>query len=616
MEVFDCSGYATKVGIKCADGKTIMKDAFAADHGKVVPVVWQHRHDDIDNVLGHALLEVRPDGVYAYTKFNEETPQGKMAKELVKHGDLTAYSIFANDLVQKAKTVIHGVIREVSLVLAGANPEAIIDNVLIKHGDDDYQLIANEADIFMMQELSRDPIEFEIRHSDISGESLEHMFPKDATIGDVFNTLNEDQKNAVYTMLAAAVDDSLEHALPKDATIGDVFDTFTEEQKNVVYAILAAALEGNSDSLTQGVLNDNNEGGTNSMKVNAFDQSAIKNNKPAITHDQFKSLINEAVQAKAKFSEVFLAHATDYGIDDAEGYLFPDARSVTNPPDLVTRDMSWVSGVLNGTRHTPFSRIKSLSADLTADEARAKGYIKAVQKTDEVFPVMRRVTTPQTIYKKQKLDRDDILDITDFDVVAFIKAEMRLMLDEEIARAVLIGDGRAADSPDKILQDHVRSIYLDDDFYSLKVSIPAVANEDDMIEAMIRGMVDYEGSGSPVFYTTKQNIIDMLLIKDAVGRRIYNTETELAQVMGFSRIVSDVDAMKAISRVVGAETRDLVGIAVNLRDYIIGADRGGQISSFEDFDIDFNQYKYLMETRISGALTKYHSAVVFEKVRA
>ncbi len=594
MGEFDFSGYATKIGIKCADGRTILKDAFKDDHEKKVPLVWQHQHNSHRNILGHAILEHRDDGIYAYCSFNDNE-EGRNAKELVRHGDITSLSIYANNLVQKAKAVIHGVIREVSLVMAGANPEAIIDNVIIEHSDGTVQSLSDEVEIYMMQEIDLEPGVFEIKHSQTKLEETESQKAKESE---------------------AESEEALVHVIPEDATVGEVFDTLSEEQKNVVYAIIAAALEENTTSVAQSATDETNEGGDNSMKTNAFDQSAIREKKPVITHDQFRSMIQEAERTKTKFSEVFMAHADDYGIDDPNGYLFPDARAISATPEWVKRDTAWVNLVLNETRHTPFSRIKSLSADLTADEARAKGYIKANQKTDEVFPVMRRVTTPQTIYKKQKLDRDDVLDITDFDVVAWIKAEMRMMLDEEIARAVLIGDGRQADSADKIMQDHVRSIYLDDDFYTVKVSIPAAATEDDMIEAIIRGMVDYEGSGSPTFFTTKANIIDMLLVKDAVGRRIYSSEAELAQVMGFSRIVSDVDVMKAVSRVVGPETRDLIGIAVNLRDYVIGADRGGQITNFEDFDIDFNQYKYLMETRISGALIKYHSAVVIEKVRA
>lgn len=357
------------------------------------------------------------------------------------------------------------------------------------------------------------------------------------------------------------------------------------------------------------------------MKVNAFEGKEKDTKENTLTHDALRSIIQEAKDNKVdSLKDAVLKHAGTYGIDNIE-VLFPDARNVTNPPEFVKRDDSWVQGVLSGTRHTPFSRVKSITADITADEARAKGYIKGTQKKEEVFPVMTRQTSPTTIYKKQKLDRDDIIDITDFDVVAWLRTEMRMMLDEEIARAVLIGDGRAVDNPDKIKDGStdgvgVRPIYTDADFYSIKVTLPADITPQDSIDAILKAHIDYEGSGAPVFYTTKSALIDMLLVRDAMGRRLYNTETELATALGVSRIVSSVDVMKGVSRVVGANTLDLIGISVNLRDYVIGADRGGQVAMFDDFDIDFNQYKYLLETRISGALVRHNSAIVIEKIRA
>lgn len=542
---FDFSGYATKNDLKCADGRTIRHNAFKENDGQTVPLVWQHVHNTPDNVLGHALLENREDGVYTYCKFND-TPAGKNAKLLVQHGDITALSIFANKLIQKGTNVIHGAIREVSLVLSGANPGALIDNLSIAHSDGSYADSEEEAIIYTGLEISTDDLE----HAEDNQNGSK-------TVQDVFNTLNEEQKNVVYAMLAEVIDGDLEHS--------------------------------------------NNKGGNN-MKRNVFDQDLEQDQDTVLSHDQMKAIVEDAVKY-GSFRDSFMAHTQEYGIENID-FLFPDAKLVTNPPEWIKRDTSWVSGVLGGVKKTPFSRIKSMAADITADEARAKGYIKGTQKLEEVFPLLKRVTTPTTIYKKQKLDRDDIIDITDLDVVAWMKMEMRMMLDEEIARVILIGDGREVTDPDKISEDNIRPIAYDNDLYSHKVTVAPNISGATLIETMIRNRKHYKGSGTPTLYTTDQILIDLLLIKDKIGRRLYNTEAELASALRVKEIVV-VEVMES--------KPSLLGIFVNLNDYTLGADKGGQISMFDDFDIDFNQYKYLMETRISGTLTRPKSALVFER---
>lgn len=553
---FDFSGYATKNDLKCADGRTIRHNAFKENDGQTVPLVWQHVHNTPDNVLGHALLENREDGVYAYCKFND-TPAGKNAKLLVQHGDITALSIFANKLIQKGANVIHGAIREVSLVLSGANPGALIDNLSIAHSDGSYADSEEEAIIYTGLEISTDDLE----HAEDNQNGSK-------TVQDVFNTLNEEQKNVVYAMLAEVIDGDLEHSEDDD-----------------------------DDNLEH----SNNKGGNN-MKRNVFDQDLEQDQDTVLSHDQMKAIVADAVKY-GSFRDSFMAHTQEYGIENID-FLFPDAKLVTNPPEWIKRDTSWVSGVLGGVKKTPFSRIKSMAADITADEARAKGYIKGNQKLEEVFPLLKRVTTPTTIYKKQKLDRDDIIDITDLDVVAWMKMEMRMMLDEEIARVILIGDGREVTDPDKISEDNIRPIAYDNNLYSHKVTVAPNISGATLIETMIRNRKHYKGSGTPTLYTTDQILIDLLLIKDKIGRRLYNTEAELASALRVKEIVV-VEVMES--------KPSLLGIFVNLNDYTLGADKGGQISMFDDFDIDFNQYKYLMETRISGTLIRPKSALVFER---
>ena len=548
---YDFGGYATRNDLKCSDGRTIRKDAFKENDGDTVPLVWHHMHNDPANILGHAVLENREDGVYVYGKFNN-TESGINAKALVEHGDINRLSIHANGLVQKGKDVIHGSIREVSLVLAGANPGAFIDNIAIEHSDGSYTEDTSEAVISSGLELDFEDLE--MFHEDEPAKKSE-----DKTVADVFNSLSEEQKNVVYFMIGQALE------------AGDV--------------------EHSDDDYFY-------QGGER-MKVNVFDKTD-KENRETLSHSQIEAIISDA-QKCGSLKEAFLAHTEEYGIENIN-YLFPDAKTVTPTPEMIARDMAWVRGVIDGAKHTPFSRIKSTAADITAEEARAKGYIKGNLKKEEVIKLLKRVTTPTTIYKKQKLDRDDIIDITDLDVVAWLKAEMRLMLDEEIARAVLIGDGREVEDPDKINEENIRPIAKDNELYAHPVNLAPNVSGNSLVEAILRARKNYKGTGSPTLYTTEDIITDLLLIKDKIGRRLYPTEAELASALRVKSIVA-VEAMETMP--------NLLGILVNINDYTIGADKGGQVSMFDDFDIDYNQYKYLIETRISGCLTKPKSALVF-----
>lgn len=568
---YDFSGYATKNDLKCTDGRVIRKDAFKAGDGERVPLVWQHGHKEPSNVLGHAILENREDGVYAYGVFNQ-TSAGKDAKELVKHGDIKALSIYANGLVQKGSDVLHGIIREVSLVMTGANPGAFIDNVVIVHADGSDSELEDEAIIYTGLELSH-----EDEKEEESGE----------TVGDVFNSFSEKQKNVVYAMLAQV------------AAAGEDEDVKMEDQ------------ESDED------LKHSEDGGTNLMKRNVFDVTEEKP-RQSLTHEQFSAILVDA-QKSGSFKEAFLAHVATYGIENIE-FLFPDAKAVRSTPDMIKRETDWVYAVLDGAHHSPFSRIKSLAADITTDEARAKGYVKAALKKEEVIALLRRFTTPTTIYKKQKLDRDDIIDITDMDVVAWLKAEMRVMLDEELARAALISDGREADDEDKISETSIRPIWTDDDMYAHHIKLEAASTADDFVDAIVRARKHYKGSGSPTLFISTDILTDMLLLKSTGDdRRLYPTESELMAALRVSKIV-EVPQFEDLTRTIGEaleeETVELVAILVNMKDYTFGADKGGAVNMFDDFDIDYNQYKYLLETRVSGALTKPKSAVVIEVVQA
>ena len=568
----DFSGYATKANVKCTDGRTILPDAFKDNDGMTVPLVWQHMHDGPANVVGYALLENRKDGVYTWGFLNG-TESGKNSKLLLQHGDIKYLSVYANSLIEKSKVVIHGSIKEVSLVLAGANPGALIENVAMQHDDDgDIVNLEDEAIIW-------------------SGEELKHE-ESEETVGDVFNTLSEKQKEAVYVVVAELIDNYKESSEE------------TSEETVKTEEISQSAIEEGEETI---------------MKHNVFEGTENVNTqqRKILTHDEMATVFSEAKKlGSLKAAVDVMIHAGTYGIDNIS-YLFPDARAVTTTPEMVTRDMEWVSAVLDSTRKSPFSRIKSLYADITVETARALGYVTGNLKKEEVFAILRRTTDPQTIYKKQKLDRDDILDITDFDVVSWLKAEMQVMLKEELARAVLISDGRdpVTEVDDKIGETHIRPIWKDDDVYSHKVQVALTDTADEIIDAIITARVNYKGSGSPKLYTSTSFLTSMLLLKDSLGYRIYKTKAELEAALMVSGIV-EVPLMENQVREAGATDYTLLGIITNLKDYTIGADKGGQTTFFEDFDIDYNQQKYLYETRVSGALTKPKSALVIERATA
>ena len=596
---YDFSGYATKNNVRCADGRVIMPGAFKEQDHAVVPMVWQHDHMTPDNVLGHALLENRADGVYTYGFFNN-TPSAINAKECVKNGDVKALSIYANKLKHRGAEVMHGVIREVSLVLAGANPGAYIDTVMV-HSDDD-----DDTEDAYIKFVEPDNVLF---HSDDEPEPVEEKTdePEDA----LAHAEGDDKKK----------EDSMPATQPSasgsDKTVQDVIDTMNEEQKNVLYALVGmVADEGDEED---------------DVKHNVFEGD---DNMNALAHaEDFAEILRDA-KRYGSLKESALQHGYDdislddvlqhdatYGIEQID-YLFPDYKNVTNVPGFVSRDMSWVSKVMGAVSHTPFARIKTVFADITEDEARAKGYIKGKQKKEEVFTLLKRTTDPQTVYKKQKLDRDDVIDITDFDVVAWLKGEMRMMLDEELARAFLIGDGRLTSAEDKIQEAHIRPIWTDDDFYTIKadIELETTATEDDIAKAVIRAAIkarkDYKGSGNPTFYTTEDMLTNMLLLTDNEGRDLYDSVDKLAKKLRVKEIVT-VEVMEGQTRTpssgtLNGKTLTLRGIVVNLADYNVGADKGGSINLFDDFDIDYNQMKYLIETRCSGALIKPYSAIAVE----
>lgn len=570
---YDFSGWATRNNIKCSDGRTILRDAFKHNDGQTVPLVWNHQHNESANVLGHAVLENREEGVYAYCTFND-TEAGKNAKLLVEHGDVTALSIYANQLKQNGSNVMHGTIREVSLVLAGANPGAFIDSI-IRHGE----FCEDEAVIYTGENLT-----------------LEHADQKPSNKED---KAGEDNKG----------DGKVEGKDQK--TIKDVVDSMSEEQKNVLYALVGQALEGKE--MAQSAIEENNieDGGEQEMKHNVFEGKET-DNKNVLSHDAMETIFKDA-KRYGSLKESFLAHAETYGIKDIE-WLFPDAKNVNMPPDFIKRDDSYVQKVMRGVHHVPFSRIKSMHADITADQARAKGYIKGKLKKEEVFTLLKRTTVPTTIYKKQKLDRDDVIDITDFDVVAWLKMEMRMMLDEEIARAILVGDGRLSSDDDKINEMCIRPIATDADLYCVKakVSVGAAATEDEIAKAFIRTVIksrkEYKGSGSPTLFTTEDILTNCLLLEDKNGRIIYDTVEKLATALRVKEIVT-VEVMEGAKTKVEEQEKPLMALMVNLVDYYVGADKGGAVNMFDDFDIDYNQQKYLMETRCSGALVKPYSAI-------
>jgi len=590
----DFSGWATKVGLKCSDGRIIMPDAFKHQDQAIVPLVWQHNHNEPANVLGHAVLENRgEEGVYAFGFFND-TDSAKNAKTLVQHGDISSLSIYANGLVERSKQVFHGVIRELSLVLSGANPGALIDNITLAHGDGDLVTLEDEAIIYTgltlvhgeeetPDDTSPDP------DDDADDDSVEHS-AEEPTVQEVYDAMTPQQKDVVAFMVGAALEDSVEHSADDDSN---------DDPNN----------KPDPADLVHG--DDDNEKEGRHMTRNVFEQQngGKEENEHALSHDALAGIVSEAKKF-GSLKEAVEDYAFKHGIENID-VLFPDARNVTDTPEFDSRRIEWVADVLAATRKSPFSRIKSIMADLTYDDARARGYIKGNLKKEEWFGVSKRVTTPSTVYKKQKLDRDDIIDITDFDVVVWLKAEMRLMLEEELARAILIGDGRLIDDEDKIKDPMgalegagIRSILHDHDLYAATVTVDDSAEATDMVDAIVEGMSYYKGSGSPVFYTTLSTLTKLLLTRDQFLHRLWKTPAELASEMGVSAIVT-VEVMESEA--------DLVGIVVNLRDYTVGTDRGGDVNFFDDFDIDYNQYKYLYETRLSGALTKLRSAVVIKK---
>jgi hypothetical protein len=584
----DFSGYVTKANMKCGDGRTIMPDAFKDQDGTVVPLVWQHNHDEPENVLGHVLLKNVKDGVYGYGFFNS-TNQAVTAKTLVHHKDINSLSIYANQLMEKTKAVLHGVIREVSLVLSGSNPGALIDNVVLQHGNGDMITIEDEAVIYTGEQL--DQKKDDAKTGDEENNDVTHS-ADDPTVQDVYDSMSEDQKNVVAYMVGAALEDAAaQHSNDEAQHSGD----------------------GSEDN------NDDKEG-TASMRRNVFEQQNGKKGgeeeQHVLTHDAMRGIIQNA-EKLGSMKAAFEDYALEHGIENLD-LLFPDAKAVTQTPEFDSRRVEWVKGVINGTRHLPFSRLKTRSADITHDDARARGYIKGTLKKEEFFKLMQRVTTPKTVYKKQKLDRDDIIDITDMDVVAWMKAEMRLMLDEEIARAVLLGDGRAVDDEDKISDpegapagEGIRSILHDDDLYAATVTVPGTFGSGNgqsaVVDELLLNMGLYKGSGSPTFFTTLPSLTWLLLARDGMGRRMYRTASDLAAELGVGRIET-VEVME--------DYPGVVGIIVNLSDYSLGADRGGDVAFFDDFDIDYNQYKYLIETRLSGALTKIRSAIVVRSADA
>lgn len=599
--MYDCAGYVTRYGVKCTDGVTISRGAFADQNGSRVPVVWMHIHDDVEAVLGHADLEARDDGMYGKISFNN-TEAGVAAKELVNHGDVVAFSIHANHLKRNKLTnvVSHGMIREVSLVMAGANPEAYIEKLNLAHSDDGDDF--DDANIWTAggvelihadEEKKEDP--------DVKDEDLKHE-----------DTNPEDEKKSEGS----------------DKTVQQVLDTLNEEQKTAVAYLIGKALEEKGGSVEHN--DDDDEEDNPDMKHNVFDPENAA--APTLSHDDMQKILKDAKRL-GSLKQAVLEHC-EAGGDDAEalqdviqhadgdygvtnvGYLFPDARKMTNEPIFIQRDQTWVSQVMSKVHRTPFSRIKSIFADITEDEARAKGYIKGKLKKEEVFSLLKRTTTPTTIYKKQKMDRDDQLDITDFNVVAWLKSEMRMMLNEELARAILIGDGRLASSDDKINEQNIRPVWTDSELFTVKYPVTAGTSDAEhaknFIKAVVKSRKLYKGSGNPDLYTTEDMLTEMLMLEDTTGRVIYDTIEKLRTALRVNSIVT-IESMVGLTRSDDTgKTQALDALLVNLNDYNVGADKGGEVNMFDDFDIDYNQYKYLMETRCSGALTRPYAAIAFE----
>lgn len=615
----DFSGYATKAGLRCSDGRTIMADAFKHQDKTQVPLVWQHGHTDPENVLGHAILENRPDGVYAYGFFNK-SPKAVHTHGLIEHRDITMMSIWANDLIERSKRVLHGAIREVSLVLSGANPGALIENVTIRHSDDDETILDDEAIIYTGLELE---------HSDgqDNGDNMSIGTDDEETVEDVYNSMSEKQQEVLHFMIGEALDSSgtpeVTHAVDTsavtsggsggDQTIEDVYNSMSEVQKQVLHFMIGEALAsaGSGNVQQDNLSDDGNSNGDhekgNEMKHNVF-EGATDDKSVSLSHDDMQGIISDAARRgslKDAVEEYALAHSIT-NID----LLFPDATAMDNVPEFLQRRVEWVGTFLGGARKSPFNRIKTFSADITFDTARAKGYIKGTMKREEFFGVARRVTTPSTIYKKQTLDRDDVIDITDFDIVAWLKAEMRLMLDEELARAALVGDGRDVADVDKISESNIRPIAKDNEIYTTTINInisDASSSMQEFIDAIVTNRKFYKGTGTPTMFTSETYVSRLMLLRDTTGRRIYKDLSEIAADLRVSSIVP-CEILE--------DDLTTVAIIVNPVDYVFGATAGGQVSMFDDFDIDYNKQKYLIETRCCGALTRLKSALVVKSVPA
>lgn len=650
---YDFSGYATKNNVKCADGRVIKPNAFADCDGTTVPLVYQHVHTDPLNVLGHAVLENREDGVYAYCSFNE-TESGKHAKELVKHGDINSLSIYANRLKQQGSDVLHGIIREVSMVLAGANPLAKIDNVSFAHADGfEYE---SEDDVIIEFGLPVDEIshaddeedeEDEISHADDekkdqedqNGSESKDESSDDETVEDVYNNMSEKKKTLVDYMVAVALNGGVEEEIEEEIqqsdiehsdeeTIADVWDSFTEKEKNVANYMVAKALEAAEEDEEM----EHFDEGDDYMYQNIFAQTKEEDYKISLTHDDMTAIVEDAKKGNGSLKDAICHFITEnfevpegssdeevlqHGIEQLD-ILFPEAKLVSDNPEMISRPMEWVGKVWNATKKSPFSRIKTVAADVTADEARARGYVKGKKKIEEVVKLLKRKTTPQTVYKLQKLDRDDVLDATEINVVVWLKSEMRMMLNEEISRAVLIGDGREETDESKISEDNIRPVYTDDDLFTIKTVVEItddmdrLEKSDVIVDAAVESRSNYMGSGSPTMYASTETINMMLLARDKVGHRLYKTLTELADACLVKEIVEVPVIDTATRETEDGDKRKLLALIVNLSDYTIGADRGGEVNLFDDFDINYNKYEYLIETRCSGALTKPYSAIAIE----
>lgn len=653
---YDFGGYATKNDLRCADGRIIRRNAFKECDGIEVPLVYQHVHTDPRNIIGHAVLENRADGVYAHCSLND-SESGKHMREVVKHGDAKALSIYANRLKQQGSDVLHGIIREVSVVLAGANPGAKIENVSFAHSDGfEFE---SEEDVIIH---SGDPIEFEaIRHAE-EDETSENQNgsqqpPSDSestdeeTVGEIYDAMSEEKKALVDYMIAVTLEGGVDEAGAEEAqqvqhaaeddgpTVQDVWDSFTEKERTAAeYMIGQAAQAAEDEDVVEDEVEEIDEemAQSDNLGDDYMYQSVFKNETKeegiTLTHSDMSEIVENAKRGNGSLKEAvidFIQHnfepinsddpseVLQHGIESLD-ILFPEAKAVTPTPELVSRQMDWVGEVWNATKKSPFARIKSTAADITADEARARGYIKGKKKIEEVVKLMKRVTTPQTVYKLQKLDRDDAIDATELDVVAWLKQEMRMMLNEELSRAILIGDGRDDVDESKIREENIRPIVNEDDFFAIKYDVEIPTNgdrlekSDAIVDAAILAREDYMGSGAPVLYAPINTINTALLARDKMGHRLYRTVTELADSMNVSKIV-EVPVMKGFERTDSEDQKhEVLGIIVNLKDYTVGADKGGAVNLFDDFDLNYNKYEYLIETRCSGALTKPYSAIVLQ----